>query len=126
MPPYPETVRFVAQVNNDFYAWLKPKRDLASRPPRDKSVVAADLIEPSQSRLPTETKPAAHSRDPAQWSDAVSALPIETEELMRRSLFAGQPLREACCCLALRKRRRSSSGGRCSPFNRLYSSSSPR
>jgi soluble lytic murein transglycosylase-like protein len=68
VPPYPETVRFVAQVINDFYAWPSPSATASPRS-REKSVAAADLIEPSQAGSPTETKPAAHLRDPAQWSD---------------------------------------------------------
>lgn len=68
VPPYPETVRFVAQVINDFYTWPTPNAP-ASHPPRERPAVAADLIEPSQAGSVTETKPAAQSRDPAQWSD---------------------------------------------------------
>ncbi|MBR1041128.1 lytic transglycosylase domain-containing protein [Bradyrhizobium viridifuturi] len=68
VPPYPETVRFVAQVINDFYTWPTPNAP-ASHPPRERSAVAADLIEPSQADSVTERKPATQSRDPAQWSD---------------------------------------------------------
>ena len=45
VPPFPETVRFVAQVINDFYAWPAP----GGQAKRDRGALAAgapDLIEP--------------------------------------------------------------------------------
>lgn len=65
VPPFPETVRFVAQVINDFYAWPEPGS--ASRPSRRTAVGQPDLIElgtPSAAAAsPTTTAPEAHWND---------------------------------------------------------------
>ena len=65
VPPYPETVRFVAQVINDFYTWPSAS---ASRSPREPSATAPDLIEPSRADAPTQNGP-AQARGATQWSD---------------------------------------------------------
>ena len=65
VPPFPETVRFVAQVINDFYVWPAPGN--ASRPGRRTAVGQPDLIEPdtpsAAAASPTKAAPEAH------WSD---------------------------------------------------------
>lgn len=64
VPPFPETVRFVAQVINDFYVWPEPGS--ASRAGR-RTAVGQDLIEPgtpsAAAASPTKTAPEA------QWND---------------------------------------------------------
>lgn len=45
VPPFPETVRFVSQVINDFYVWPAPGK-APRRDSRDQISSAADLIEP--------------------------------------------------------------------------------
>ena len=67
VPPYPETVRFVAQVINDFYTWPAPSAS-ASRSPREPSATAPDLIEPSRADASTQSGP-AQARGATQWSD---------------------------------------------------------
>jgi len=65
VPPFPETVRFVAQVINDFYVWPEPGS--ASRPGRRTAVGQPDLIEPG-----TPSAAAASPATPARqggWSD---------------------------------------------------------
>jgi hypothetical protein len=65
VPPFPETVRFVAQVINDFYVWPAPGS--ASRPGRRTAVGQPDLIEPN-----TPSAAAASPATPARqagWSD---------------------------------------------------------
>lgn len=65
IPPFPETVRFVAQVINDFYVWPAPGN--ASRPGRRTAVGQPDLIGPdtpsAAAASPTKAAPEAH------WSD---------------------------------------------------------
>ena len=65
VPPFPETVRFVAQVINDFYVWPAPGN--ASRPGRRTAVGQPDLIGPdtpsAAAASPTKAAPEA------QWSD---------------------------------------------------------
>jgi soluble lytic murein transglycosylase-like protein len=65
VPPFPETVRFVAQVINDFYVWPKPWS--ASRPGRRTAVGQPNLIEPgtpsAAAASPTKTAPKAHWND---------------------------------------------------------------
>jgi hypothetical protein len=65
VPPFPETVRFVAQVINDFYAWPEPGS--ASRRGERHPVGQPDLIEPD-----TPSAVAASPATPARqggWSD---------------------------------------------------------
>ncbi|QND69760.1 lytic transglycosylase domain-containing protein (plasmid) [Mesorhizobium loti] len=67
VPPYPETVRFVADVMNDFYAWPDPAG--STRPPARKSPASTpDLIEPARNFAPPV---AAEAEQPAasEWSD---------------------------------------------------------
>ena len=65
VPPFPETVRFVAQVINDFYLWPSPGS--ASRPSRRTAVGRRELIEPGMpsgaAASPTKTTPEAHWND---------------------------------------------------------------
>ena len=65
VPPFPETVRFVAQVINDFYVWPTPWS--ASRPGRRTAVGQPNLIEPgtpsAAAASPTKTAPEA------RWND---------------------------------------------------------
>lgn len=65
VPPFPETVRFVAQVINDFYVWPEPGS--ASRPVRRTAVGQPDLIEPgtpsAAAASPAKTAPEAHWND---------------------------------------------------------------
>lgn len=65
VPPFPETVRFVAQVINDFYVWPEPGS--ASRPGRRTAVGQPDLIEPgapsAAAASPTKTAPEVHWND---------------------------------------------------------------
>jgi hypothetical protein len=70
VPPYPETVRFVAQVLNDFYAWPALSPAAARSPPRSESraLEAPDLIEPQQATPPPKTQKPA-SKDRARWDD---------------------------------------------------------
>ena len=65
VPPFPETVRFVAQVINDFYVWPEPGS--ASRRGERHPVGQPDLIEPN-----TPSTAAASPATPARqggWSD---------------------------------------------------------
>jgi soluble lytic murein transglycosylase-like protein len=70
VPPYPETVRFVSQVINDFYTWPAPGG--ATRHDARGAVSSApDLIEPAgphaaaNATAAPDTKPTAH----AGWED---------------------------------------------------------
>lgn len=66
VPPFPETVRFVADVMNDFYAWPDP----AGARPLARSAAAStpDLIEPTGSD--PAPQPSAGAKGPvAGWSD---------------------------------------------------------
>jgi soluble lytic murein transglycosylase-like protein len=70
VPPYPETVRFVAQVLNDFYAWPALGPAAARGPLRSASrtLEAPDLIEPREATAPPKTpKPAPKGR--TRWDD---------------------------------------------------------
>ncbi len=65
VPPFPETVRFGAQVINDFYVWPAPAA--SAHHDRRSPIEQPDLIEmgaPSASAA-APTKPAPH----AGWSD---------------------------------------------------------
>jgi len=70
VPPYPETVRFVAQVLNDFYAWPAPGPAATRGPLRSASgaLEAPDLIEPRVAAAPPKTQKPA-SKDRARWND---------------------------------------------------------
>ncbi|WP_246811596.1 lytic transglycosylase domain-containing protein [Mesorhizobium silamurunense] len=67
VPPYPETVRFVADVMNDFYAWPDPTGSTLP-PTRDSLASAPDLIEPTKNPAPPV---AVEAERPAatEWSD---------------------------------------------------------
>ena len=70
VPPYPETVRFVAQVLNDFYAWPALGPAAARGPLRSASrtLEAPDLIEPREATAPPKTpKPAP--KDRTRWDN---------------------------------------------------------
>lgn len=62
IPPYPETVRFVAKVINDLYGWPQPSDAFA----RDEAP-RADLIEPTPES--SKAQPAASQPAVARWSD---------------------------------------------------------
>lgn len=69
VPPYPETVRFVADVMNDFYTWPDPAGATTAGAARVASA-RADIIQPlsgaaSPAAVPGTTKPRAET----QWSD---------------------------------------------------------
>lgn len=70
VPPFPETVRFIAQVINDFYAWPDPA-DAAGRTDRGAAQLPGqpDLIEPGLSAPAAATslpKPSAAATR-ARW-----------------------------------------------------------
>ncbi|MGT2441048.1 lytic transglycosylase domain-containing protein (plasmid) [Bradyrhizobium betae] len=58
VPPFPETVRFVAQVINDFYTWPAPGAQ-AKRDGRGLIADAPDLIEPAAPKPASPSHPAA-------------------------------------------------------------------
>ncbi|MGX7743967.1 lytic transglycosylase domain-containing protein [Rhodopseudomonas parapalustris] len=62
IPPYPETVRFVAKVINDLYGWPQP----ADRSGRD-GAPRADVVEPAPGKSQTQTT--ASQPAVARWSD---------------------------------------------------------
>lgn len=66
VPPFPETVRFVAQVINDFYVWPTPA-EARRRGGSDAAVSPPDLVEldgtSAGPALPAKTAP------PARWND---------------------------------------------------------
>jgi soluble lytic murein transglycosylase-like protein len=67
VPAYPETVRFVADVINDFYIWPAPG-GTPRRDPRGQIAHHPDLIEPG----PTDAGPQTAARTPppqTNWSD---------------------------------------------------------
>lgn len=71
VPPYPETVRFVADVLNDFYTWPDARADartVSAGGPAGKSSArdATDLIEPASDPTPA---PSAKSASRPPWSD---------------------------------------------------------
>lgn len=69
VPPFPETVRFVADVMNDFYAWPDP--DAAAKTGRAWVASArADIIQPlSAATSPAAAPETARPRAKTQWSD---------------------------------------------------------
>jgi hypothetical protein len=71
VPPYPETVRFVADVLNDFYTWPDARADartVSAGGPAGKSAArdATDLIDPASDPTPA---PSANSASRPPWSD---------------------------------------------------------
>jgi soluble lytic murein transglycosylase-like protein len=68
VPPYPETVRFVADVMNDFYAWPNPARTNGSGT-GTLAAAAPDII--GTTAVPPQTLPSqgATPAAPKQWSD---------------------------------------------------------
>jgi soluble lytic murein transglycosylase-like protein len=67
VPPYPETVRFVADVLNDFYTWPDARAVSAGGlAARSAARDAADLIEPASGPAPA---PSAKSASRPPWSD---------------------------------------------------------
>ena len=69
VPPYPETVRFVADVLNDFYTWpdARPVSADGGRPaPRSAARDTSDLIEPASDAAPA---PSAKTASRPPWSD---------------------------------------------------------
>jgi len=67
VPPFPETVRFVAQVINDFYTWPAPGAQ-AKRDGRGLIAEAPDLIEPAAPKPAPPSQPAAPSAK-AGWDN---------------------------------------------------------
>lgn len=68
VPPFPETVRFVAQVINDFYTWPAPGAQ-ARRDRRALTADAPDLIEPGTQKPPASPPAAAASTTKAGWDN---------------------------------------------------------
>jgi soluble lytic murein transglycosylase-like protein len=67
VPPFPETVRFVAEVIDDFYAWpISSGRQ--SEGPRDLSAGSPGPVEPSAAKAGGESH-SAQARAPGEWSD---------------------------------------------------------
>lgn len=65
VPPFPETVRFVAKVINDFYVWPTPGGRTHADPRNRMS--SSDLIEPGT--LPSALPSAPKAAPQAGWSD---------------------------------------------------------
>ena len=68
VPPFPETVRFVAQVLNDFYTWPTPGAQLK----RDRGTAMAgapDLIEPGSPKPPPSPAAPAPTAKAAGWDN---------------------------------------------------------
>ena len=71
VPPYPETVRFVANVMNDFYGWPTPAQPAKAGAERVASA-GPDIVEPSSgtAALTAPAPASANSKLRApQWSD---------------------------------------------------------
>jgi soluble lytic murein transglycosylase-like protein len=68
VPPYPETVRFVADVMNDFYAWPNPAR-IDGSGSGTLAAAAPDIIETTA--VPPQTLPSQGPTPaaPKKWSD---------------------------------------------------------
>jgi soluble lytic murein transglycosylase-like protein len=71
VPPYPETVRFVADVLNDFYTWPDSRSDaraVSAGGPAARGAArdAVDLIEPASGPAPA---PSAKTASRPPWSD---------------------------------------------------------
>jgi hypothetical protein len=70
VPPYPETVRFVADVLNDFYAWPDARAVSAGGlAARSAARDAADLIEPASDPAASPPAPSAKTASRPPWSD---------------------------------------------------------
>ncbi|TAM96347.1 MAG: lytic transglycosylase domain-containing protein [Rhizobiaceae bacterium] len=67
VPPYPETVRFVAQVMNDFYGWPKPEPEAPDAAP-GRVNVHPDIIEPDRTRANPQSV-SASSQARVRWQD---------------------------------------------------------
>lgn len=67
VPPFAETVRFVAQVINDFYTW-PAQGSGAGRALRDRKDNTPDLIEPTAPSSAT-ARPPPQSGSQAHWND---------------------------------------------------------
>ncbi len=67
VPPYPETVRFVAQVMNDFYGWRKPEPEAPDAAP-ERVNVHPDIIEPDRTRANPQSV-SASSQARVRWQD---------------------------------------------------------
>lgn len=67
VPPYPETVRFVAQVIDNLNGWPMPGT-ASPRRTRNASALVADMIEPPRASSSSETT-VATPRNTASWSD---------------------------------------------------------
>lgn len=67
VPPFPETVRFVADVMNDFYTWPNPGQAAKGDGGRVASA-GPDIIEPLATS-PAAASGAAKPRTETQWSD---------------------------------------------------------
>lgn len=69
VPPFPETVRFVADVMNDFYAWPDPGTPAKTGAARVASA-AADIIQPlSAATSPAAAPETVRPRAKTPWSD---------------------------------------------------------
>lgn len=68
VPPFPETVRFVARVINDFYTWPAPGHADSRRALHRKVADRPDLIEPGSTRAPPQTS-APTPPGQARWDD---------------------------------------------------------
>jgi soluble lytic murein transglycosylase-like protein len=74
VPPYPETVRFVADVLNDFYAWPDSRPDARAvsaggRAARSAAREASTLIEPASDPAASPPAPSAKTASRPPWSD---------------------------------------------------------
>lgn len=67
VPPFPETVRFVAQVINDFYTWPVPGK-VARRDHRDSKDERSDLIELGAGGAAPKASTSSPG-PPARWND---------------------------------------------------------
>ena len=65
VPPYPETVRFVTEVVNDFYAWPLPSKGIASLPTTKESGPSIDQSSDSGGPRSQGEKPEFHAAE--QW-----------------------------------------------------------
>jgi hypothetical protein len=68
VPPYPETVRFIADVMNDFYVWPNPAGQ--PKPPvRASAPAASDIIETTASPAPAASAVSGKPSAGESWSD---------------------------------------------------------
>ncbi len=68
VPPFPETVRFVARVFNEFYTWPAPGQADSRRQLHRNVADRSDLIEPGSTNAPPQTS-APPPPGPARWND---------------------------------------------------------